>query len=60
MAKAKGKFKQRTATREDGTTVSLPSRNELHFHIQKTTRATVTRDKTKYTRKRKYKKSLDC
>lgn len=31
------------------------SRNELHFEIQKTTRAHVFKDKTKYTRKTKHK-----
>lgn len=32
-------------------------RNELHFNVQKTTRANIFRDKTKYTRKRKHKNS---
>lgn len=30
-------------------------RNELHFDVQKTTRANIFRDKTKYTRKVKHK-----
>ena len=30
-------------------------RNELHFNVQKTTRANIFRDKTKYTRKVKHK-----
>jgi len=34
-------------------------RNELHFHIQKNTRANVFRDKTKYTRKVKHKNRED-
>lgn len=29
-------------------------RNEMHFEVQKTTRAHVFRDKTKYTRKEKH------
>ena len=34
-------------------------RNELHFSIQKNTRAQVYKDKTKYTRKRKHKNQED-
>ena len=30
-------------------------RNELHFDVQRSTRANVFRDKTKYTRKKKHK-----
>ena len=30
-------------------------RNELHFNVQRTTRANIFRDKTKYNRKRKHK-----
>ena len=30
-------------------------RNELHFEVQKSTRANVFRDRTKYSRKKKYK-----
>lgn len=30
-------------------------RNEMHFDVQRRTRANVFRDKTKYTRKRKHK-----
>lgn len=33
-------------------------RNELHFNIQKSTRANVFRDRTKYTRKVKHKPCL--
>ena len=30
-------------------------RNEMHFDVQRNTRANVFRDRTKYTRKRKHK-----
>lgn len=33
----------------------LTIRNEMHFSVQKTTRAQIYKDKTKYTRKRKHK-----
>ena len=35
------------------------ARNELHFEVQKNTRANVFRDRTKYTRKKKHKKKFD-
>lgn len=35
-------------------------RNELHFNVQKSTRANVYKDKTKYTRKKKHKENLYC
>ena len=35
-------------------------RNELHFNVQKSTRANVFKDKTKYTRKKKHKDNLYC
>ena len=31
------------------------TRNEMHFEVQKSTRANIFRDRTKYTRKRKHK-----
>ena len=34
------------------------SRNEMHFEVQKSTRANVFRNKKKYTRKNKHKKSF--
>ena len=34
-------------------------RNELHFDVQKSTRAQVFRDRTKYTRKRKHRNKND-
>lgn len=34
-------------------------RNEMHFEVQKSTRANVFRDRTKYTRKRKHKSKWD-
>ena len=34
-------------------------RNELHFEVQRKTRANVFRDRTKYTRKRKHKQRED-
>ena len=35
-------------------------RNELHFDVQRNTRANVFKDRTKYTRKRKHKNKEDC
>lgn len=35
------------------------ARNEMHFEVQKRTRAQVFRDRTKYTRKVKHKHKLD-
>jgi len=35
-------------------------RNELHFNVQKTTRANIFRDKTKYSRKIKHKDNFYC
>ena len=35
-------------------------RNELHFDVQRTTRANVFRDRTKYTRKKKHKNKEEC
>lgn len=35
-------------------------RNELHFNVQKTTRANIFKDKTKYTRKKKHKNNFYC
>ena len=35
-------------------------RNELHFNVQKSTKANVFKDKTKYTRKKKHKENLYC
>lgn len=35
-------------------------RNELHFDVQRNTRANVFRDRTKYTRKTKHKNKEDC
>lgn len=37
----------------------LHVRNELHFNVQRNTRANVFRDKTKYTRKTKHKKGWE-
>lgn len=34
-------------------------RNEMHFDVQKNTRMNIFKDKTKYTRKRKHKKSFE-
>ena len=34
-------------------------RNELHFDVQKSTRAQVFRDRTKYSRKRKHRNKND-
>ena len=33
----------------------LTLRNEMHFHVQKSTRSNIFRDRTKYNRKRKHK-----
>lgn len=33
-------------------------RNEMHFNVQRSTRANVFKDKTKYTRKQKHKMCL--
>ena len=33
----------------------LTLRNEMHFNVQRNTRANIFRDKTKYTRKQKHK-----
>ena len=38
-----------------GTFKPKDTRNELHFAVQKSTRAQVFRDRTKYSRKRKHK-----
>jgi hypothetical protein len=38
-----------------GTFKPTDTRNELHFAVQKSTRAQVFRDRTKYSRKRKHK-----
>ena len=37
----------------------LTLRNEMHFSIQKTTRAQIYKDKTKYSRKKKHKNKED-
>ena len=42
-----------------GTFKPTDTRNELHFAVQKSTRAQVFRDRTKYSRKRKYKNKWD-
>lgn len=34
-------------------------RNEMHFEVQRATRANIFRDRTKYTRKRKHKSKID-
>ena len=34
-------------------------RNEMHFDVQRRTRANVFRDRTKYTRKRKHKNAQE-
>lgn len=34
------------------------ARNELHFEVQRKTRAQVFRDRTKYSRKQKHKKNF--
>ena len=34
-------------------------RNEMHFEVQKRTRANVFKDRTKYTRKKKHKNQED-
>lgn len=35
-------------------------RNEMHFDVQRATRAHVFRDRTKYTRKRKHRGKIDA
>ena len=35
-------------------------RNELHFDVQRNTRANVFRDRTKYSRKKKHKNKEEC
>lgn len=35
------------------------ARNELHFEVQKNTRANIFRDRTKYRRKQKHKKNFN-
>ena len=42
-----------------GTFKPTDTRNELHFAVQKSTRAQVFRDRTKYSRKRKHKNKWD-
>ena len=42
-----------------GTFKPTDTRNELHFAVQKSTRAQVFRDRTKYSRKVKHRKKLD-
>ena len=42
-----------------GTFKPTDTRNELHFAVQKSTRAQVFRDRTKYNRKRKHKNKWD-
>ena len=37
----------------------LTIRNEMHFDVQRNTKAQVFKDKTKYTRKRKHKNKED-
>ncbi len=37
----------------------LTVRNELHFEVQKNTKAQVYKDKTKYTRKKKHKNKYE-
>ena len=60
MAKKK-KSKIKYTTTPSGTTIihldpnDLTIRNEMHFNVQKNTKAQVFKDKTKYTRKRKHK-----
>lgn len=55
------KSKMHQTTRKKNTNVihvsqdDLTLRNEMHFLVQKTTRAQIYRDKTKYTRKKKHK-----
>ena len=42
-----------------GTFKPTDTRNELHFAVQKSTRAQVFRDRTKYSRKVKHRKKFD-
>ena len=38
---------------------TIKMRNKMHFEVQRTTRANIFRDRTKYTRKRKHKSKVD-
>ena len=42
------------------SSADLKVRNEMHFNIQRKTKANVFKDKTKYTRKRKHKNKFYC
>ena len=61
---SKGK-EERWQMKKKGKVISLgifkptDTRNELHFAVQKSTRAQVFRDRTKYSRKVKHRKKFD-
>lgn len=62
---SKGKEEKQMKSSKKGKVISLgtfkptDTRNELHFAVQKSTRAQVFRDRTKYSRKVKHRKKFD-
>ncbi len=61
----KKKMHQTTTEKKDKNILHISSkdlkvRNEMHFDVQRKTRANVFKDKTKYTRKRKHKNKFYC
>ena len=62
---SKGKEEKQMKGSKKGKVISLgtfkptDTRNELHFAVQKSTRAQVFHDRTKYSRKRKHKNKWD-